>query len=283
MLDEDSKQWLKDSLIYNDNNFNKESLEQLKSFSQEKFIQILAEIKEGICHIRSFDFPLHELFDNELEKEKYKNIFEFNPMLGNRGCRLSIIFSEIFIMQLQALLDAYVVSGKKAKLGIMLPMVADVNEILFLKNLIFDTISSNENYSGIVLDIGSMIETPRAMFTINEIAKHVDFLSIGTNDLTQMSWGISRDDSHFYLPEYLSKKIIRDNPFIKFDRDGMYDVLFEAINRARKANFKVKIGFCGEQANDRESLEMFLSMDIDFVSVSPKKVLQTLYFCSKDF
>jgi pyruvate,orthophosphate dikinase len=278
MLDDYSKKLLGNYLTCNDLDEQIKIMEEMASISTEKFKNIFVEAGDRTCHIRSFDFPLHELFDRKGEDSnsgEHTNLFEFNPMLGNRGCRLSIIYPEIFVMQVKTIFEAYLQTGKKAKLGILLPMISDVNEILFLKNIIQDITTS--------LEIGAMLETPRALFTINEIAKHVDFLSIGTNDLTQMSWAISRDDSHRYLPDYLSKKIIRSSPFIRFDKEGMYDILFNTIEQAKKINPKIMIGFCGEQANDGESLEMFLNMNIDFVSISPKKTLQTLYYCARKF
>ena len=193
-------------------------------------------------------------------------------MMGHRGCRLAITYPEIAEMQTKAIVEAYIKAKKEGilvKPEIMVPLVGEVNELEYVKCIINDTINklTNEKFM-----IGTMIEVPRGAITADKIAKHADFFSFGTNDLTQMTFGFSRDDSGKFLNDYYDKKILTFNPFKTLDKEGVGYLIKEAVKKGKEANSKIELGICGEQGADENSIFFLKDIGIDYVSCSPYRV-----------
>lgn len=262
-------------------NFNKRSkvLQEILNIMEREFIVCFNVIGEYTAVIRTLDFPMHELLSSFDEAQTMKDLHEYNPMLGNRGSRLSILYPPLFRVQIEAVCRAYQKTGRMADVKILLPMIADVREIIVLKEYINEVFSRNKIGKG-EIQLGSMIETPRALFCIDQIAAETDFLSYGTNDLTQMVWGMSRDDSYKYLPEYLRRNIVPANPFAAFDSEGLFEPMRFSIERAKQANPSIEIGVCGEQILDVESLKKVLDLGIDYISINEPKVLESIVTAS---
>ena len=267
---------------------------KLLPYQKRDFYKILKTMDGKPVTIRLLDPPLHEFLPNtkeqiqELAKEfsltikKVKNIIdnlhELNPMLGHRGCRLGITFPEITEMQTQAIMLATVQLYKKGfhpKPEIMIPLVGSLGEFINQKNIVVNEIrkllkDTTIKYNSI--KIGTMIELPRACLIANLIAKHADFLSFGTNDLTQTTFGFSRDDIGSFLPEYLNQKILDADPFQHLDEEGVGELITLAIKRARGINKKIKIGICGEHGGDPQSIKFLANAGVNYVSCSPYRV-----------
>jgi pyruvate, orthophosphate dikinase len=215
--------------------------------------------------------PLAELLT------RVQPLSESNPMLGLRGCRLGIVYPEILVMQIKAILQAALrVKGEGVEVlpEIMIPLVACVEEVRHLRKLIEDTASAVFHQQGRRIDyrVGVMIELPRAAVCAEAIAREVDFMSFGTNDLTQMTFGFSRDDAHKYLDTYLELGILKNNPFLTIDREGVGALIEMAVDKARAANPKIKIGICGEHGGDPASIAFFESIRVDYVSCSAARI-----------
>jgi pyruvate,orthophosphate dikinase len=198
-------------------------------------------------------------------------------MMGHRGCRLSVTFPEILVMQVTALLQAVLAISKEGCTThpeIMLPLVACAEEIAFLRDLIDKTAESLFKNTGHRLEysLGAMIELPRAAICAETFAPYVDFVSFGTNDLTQMTFGFSRDDSRRFLDAYLEKGILSDDPFLTIDRVGVGGLIQMAVKKLRAAKPGIKIGVCGEHAGDPASIAFFVSADVDYISCSPARL-----------
>ena len=198
-------------------------------------------------------------------------------MLGHRGCRLGITFPDLTIMQTKSILNAAHKLKKEniiVKPEIMIPLVGSINEFLNQKKLIDETANElNKNFSKpIKYLVGTMIELPRACFIADKIAENADFLSFGTNDLTQTTFGFSRDDIGSFLPDYLQKNILLADPFSTLDIHGVGELIKIAITKAKKTNPKIKIGVCGEHGGDPKSISFFNKMNFDYVSCSPFRV-----------
>lgn len=264
-----------------DESFDKRSkiLQEILNIMEREFTICFKAIGEHTAVIRTLDFPMHELLSSTDEALTVKDLQEYNPMLGNRGSRLSILHPHLFRVQIEAVCRAYQKTGRMATVKILLPMIADVREIIVLRKYINEVFSRNKIERG-EIGLGSMIETPRALFCIDQIALETDFLSYGTNDLTQMVWGMSRDDSYKYLPEYLQRNIVSANPFVVFDTEGLLEPIKFSIEKARQANPKIEIGVCGEQISDVESLKKILELGIDYFSINPPKVLESIVTAS---
>ena len=270
------------------------ALNKLFEFQKNDFYEMFLASNGKSVTIRLLDPPLHEFLpkdDSEIDKmSKDLNIssssiksisdslHEFNPMMGHRGCRLLIRYPEIAEMQVKAILlaakDASIKLETEITPEIMVPLVGDIEEIRFLKKVInktSDDIRSshdcNVNYK-----IGTMIEIPRAALMADKIAKEVDFFSFGTNDLTQMTFGFSRDDSQKFLNKYYENKIYNDDPFTTIDIKGVGELIKLAIKLGRGSNKQLKIGVCGEHAGDSRSIRFFKTLDLDYVSCSPFRV-----------
>jgi pyruvate, orthophosphate dikinase len=249
--------------------------------------------------IRLIDPPLHEFLPTELaardelaraRREEPQNVHrleevlarvqqlsESNPMLGLRGCRLGIIHPEIIVMQITAILQAALrvdAEGIAVVPEVMLPLVACAEEVRHLRKLIDKTAANVFHQEGrrIGYRVGTMIELPRAAACAGEIAQEVDFMSFGTNDLTQMTFGFSRDDAHKYLDTYLTLGILKHNPFLTIDREGVGSLIELAIRKAIAANPAIKLGICGEHGGDPASIAFFEEVGLDYVSCSPARI-----------
>ena len=206
------------------------------------------------------------------------DLHEFNPMMGHRGCRLDVSYPEIAKMQTRAIIEAAICvkkgKGYDVKPEIMIPLVGEIKELKYVKDLIVKEATSIIEESGIDLEykIGTMIEIPRAAITADEIAKEAEFFSFGTNDLTQMTFGFSRDDAGNFLKDYYDKKIYEQDPFAKLDQKGVGSLIKVAIEKAKSTRPNLKLGVCGEHGGDPSSVEFFHNVGLDYVSCSPFRV-----------
>jgi pyruvate,orthophosphate dikinase len=209
--------------------------------------------------------------------DKVEKMAEMNPMLGLRGCRLGITHPELYKMQVRAIMEAACElkrDGLNPVVEIMIPLVCHVNELKTLRKESEEVIAEVVGKYGVNVDykIGTMIEIPRAAVTADEVAKHADFFSFGTNDLTQMTFGFSRDDIEAkFLPRYLDRKILPYNPFETID-DGVAEVVRMGCEKGRKTNDGIKLGVCGEHGGDPESVKKFHKIGLTYVSCSPYRV-----------
>ena len=269
------------------------ALSKLLPHQKKDFIEIF-KIMNGLpVTVRLLDPPLHEFLPKNnseiLDVSKSLNLsikevetridelHEQNPMLGHRGCRLGISFPEIYEMQTRAIFEA-LVECKKIKIKstmpeIMIPLVSTEAEIKLMKDLVIKVAREvqNENKIKIKFLVGTMIELPRAAIKAKDIAKHAEFFSFGTNDLTQTTFGISRDDSGKFLNDYIENKIFDIDPFISID-DGVGDLIEIAVTKGKKQNKKIKLGICGEHGGDPKSIEFCSKVGLDYVSCSPYRV-----------
>jgi pyruvate,orthophosphate dikinase len=211
-------------------------------------------------------------------RSRLERLEEINPMLGHRGCRLAISYPEVLDMQIRAMI-AGMRSARKMidapiMLEIMVPFVSSAREVTWVRSKVMELIDRAGIAAdpGMTISFGTMIELPRAALRAAEIARHVDFFSFGTNDLTQTTYGISRDDAPAFLASYRRKAIFDHDPFVTVDRAGVGELIALAISRGKSANPNLKIGICGEHAGDAESLRFFASLAIDYVSCSPYRV-----------
>jgi len=269
------------------------ALDKLLPHQKKDFIEIFKIMKGLPVTVRLLDPPLHEFLpksENEIEdvskslnlpisevKTRISELHEQNPMLGHRGCRLGISFPEIYEMQCRAIFEALAeCKNKKIKSivpEIMIPLVSTEAEIIIMKELVIRVARQvqNENKTKIEFLVGTMIELPRAAIKAKDIAKHAEFFSFGTNDLTQTTFGISRDDSGKFLNDYIENKIFNIDPFVSID-DGVGDLIEMATTRGRKQNKKIKLGICGEHGGDPKSIEFCSKVGLDYVSCSPYRV-----------
>ncbi len=269
------------------------ALKKLLPHQKKDFIEIFKIMKGLPVTVRLLDPPLHEFLpksDNEINdvavslnipiKElevRISELHEQNPMLGHRGCRLAISFPEIYEMQCTAIFEA-LVECKKQKIQstmpeIMIPLVSTEAEIKIMKDLVIRVAKKVQDENKIKIDflVGTMIELPRAAIKAKDIAKHAEFFSFGTNDLTQTTFGISRDDSGKFLNDYIENKIFDIDPFVSID-DGVGDLIKIATDKGRKQNKKIKLGICGEHGGDPKSIEFCAKTGLDYVSCSPYRV-----------
>ena len=266
---------------------------KLLPFQRNDFYKILKSMSPYPVTIRLLDPPLHEFLPqneqqvSELAKQTKTNkktienniaqLHESNPMLGHRGCRLGISYPEITKMQSTSILDAAAKLIKENILvlpEIMIPLVGSINEFNHQKKIIADVANKIESKNNLKINykIGTMIELPRACLVADEIAKSADFLSFGTNDLTQTTFGFSRDDVSEVLKSYIEKKIIKEDPFQTLDVEGVGKLIEYAVSGARKSNPKIKVGICGEHGGDPKSIAFFKKCGFDYVSCSPFRV-----------
>jgi len=270
----------------------KQAIMNLLPFQKKDFYQILKKMNNKPVTIRLLDPPLHEflpqnkaqikILANELNikqqilENKIVSLHESNPMLGHRGCRLAITYPEITIMQTTAIVQAAIQLNKKGfnpRPEIMIPLVGSLGEFIHQKKLVQQTIhTTNKSKIKLNIKIGTMIELPRACLIADLIAEHADFLSFGTNDLTQTTFGFSRDDIGTFMPEYLQHNIINHDPFQILDKSGVGELINIAISKARKTNPKIKIGICGEHGGEPKSIEFLYKAGVDYVSCSPYRV-----------
>ena len=270
-----------------------EALKLILPYQRDDFAGLFRAMNGYGVTIRLLDPPLHEFLphtDEEIKeladslgisfeslKNRVQGLKEFNPMMGHRGCRLDVTYPEIARMQTRAIIEAALEvmnEGTIVKPEIMIPLVCDVNEIKFVKDIITSTADSiiKENNSNLEYTVGTMIEIPRAALTADEIAKHAEFFSFGTNDLTQMTYGFSRDDAGKFLNDYYKKNIFESDPFAKIDRDGVGKLMRIGAELGRKTRSDIKLGICGEHGGETSSIEFCEMLKLDYVSCSPFRV-----------
>ena len=271
------------------------ALEKILPYQQNDFKQLYEALEGNPVTIRFLDPPLHEFVPTEeadIEKlakaqgksvETIKTIIaslhEFNPMMGHRGCRLAVTYPEIAKMQTKAVIRA-AIEVKKAhpdwnvEPEIMIPLVCEVKELKFVKKVVVETADAEIAAAGVDMkyEVGTMIEIPRAALTADEIAKEADFFCFGTNDLTQMTFGFSRDDAGKFLNAYYDTKIFENDPFAKLDQAGVGKLMEMAIKLGKPVNPKLHVGICGEHGGDPSSVEFCHKIGMDYVSCSPFRV-----------
>ncbi|MNK38586.1 Pyruvate, phosphate dikinase [compost metagenome] len=281
-------------MIIADNKMDREkALVKLLPMQREDFYQLF-KIMDGLpVTIRLLDPPFHEFVphtDEETQllaarinmdfdrlKYKIKALHEFNPMLGHRGCRLAVTYPEIYAMQVRAIAEAaamVVKDGQKLIPEIMIPLVGIDKELDMLRELTVKEVEKVQAEKGVKFEymVGTMIELPRAAVTADAIADHADFFSFGTNDLTQTTLGLSRDDSGRFLGSYVSQGILAKDPFVSIDQVGVGALVKMAVELGRRARPNLKIGVCGEHGGDPDSIEFFHKTGLDYVSCSPFRV-----------
>ena len=273
----------------------RDALDKLLPHQRSDFTGILKAMDGLPVTIRLLDPPLHEFLphDEKIQQEIAENmgitvdkvkqrlgqLHEANPMLGHRGCRLSVTYPEILEMQVRAITEAAIAcikNGIDAKPEIMIPLVGTANELSLLRSKVEETIESvkkDKDYSDVLdIPIGTMIEIPRAALTADEIAEHADFFSFGTNDLTQMTFGYSRDDVNTFLPEYIKQEILYCDPFQSLDTAGVGQLVEMGTTKGRSVRRNLKVGICGEHGGDPASIEFCHKTGLDYVSCSPFRV-----------
>ncbi|NLW03253.1 MAG: pyruvate, phosphate dikinase, partial [Clostridiaceae bacterium] len=271
----------------------RKALDKLLPMQRGDFEGIFREMKGYPVTIRYLDPPLHEFLpqdDEDIQSlademgitfDDLKNIVnglhELNPMMGHRGCRLAVSYPEIAEMQTRAVIEAAINvarEGLKVEPEIMIPLVGDVKELQFIKGIVVKVADEIIRESGIDLKykVGTMVEVPRAAITADEIAKEAEFFSFGTNDLTQMTFGFSRDDAGKFLEDYYSKKIYEFDPFAKLDQTGVGRLVEMAVQLGRKTRPDIKLGICGEHGGDPSSVEFCHNVELEYVSCSPFRV-----------
>ncbi|MEN3014478.1 MAG: pyruvate, phosphate dikinase [bacterium] len=298
---EDRLPIMQEMIIAENKEERQKALEKLLPMQREDFYHIFKEMKGYPVTIRLLDPPLHEFLPKaeiinrkiaeaeqkglKEEAEKYRKILEkaealkeSNPMLGFRGCRLGIVYPEINEMQVRAIFEAAVMAykeGVKVNPQVMVPLVGLPREIEVVKQKLEEVAKQvlKENGVDIPYKFGTMIEVPRACLVADEIAKHVEFFSFGTNDLTQMTFGYSRDDAESkFIPYYLENGILEFNPFQSLDESGVGQLMEMAIQKGKKANNNLEIGICGEHGGDPKSIHFAQRIGVDYVSCSPFRV-----------
>lgn len=290
----------------------REALNKLLPMQRNDFVELFKAMEGFPVIIRLLDPPLHEFLPNREEiqqeinelklslksaeslrkmdeliskikdKEKLLSIInelhEFNPMLGFRGCRLGIIYPEIYEMQVKAIIEAAIqvtLENREIYPEIMIPLVGHVNELKYLKDKLDETIKEEMERAGVEIKykFGTMIEIPRAALTADEIAMYADFFSFGTNDLTQMTFGYSRDDAQGkFLAKYVDMKIIKEDPFETLDWDGVGQLVKMGTEKGKKVKKDLEVGICGEHGGDPKSIKFFFKAGLDYVSCSPYRV-----------
>lgn len=272
-----------------------EALAKILPYQQKDFEELYEALEGCPVTIRFLDPPLHEFVpttEPEIEKlaaAKHKSVqeikdyiaslHEFNPMMGHRGCRLAVTYPEIAAMQTKAVIRAAIEVQKRhsdwtVKPEIMIPLVCELKELKYVKKTVVEIADAEIKAAGAALEyeVGTMIEIPRACLTADEIAKDADFFCFGTNDLTQMTFGFSRDDAGKFLNSYYDAKIFENDPFAKLDQNGVGKLMEMAITLGKPVNEKLHIGICGEHGGDPSSVEFCHRIGLDYVSCSPFRV-----------
>ena len=270
------------------------ALEKLLPMQRKDFEGLYEAMKGHPVTIRFLDPPLHEFLPHkddeirELSKEMgltfeelkatVENLHEFNPMMGHRGCRLSVSYPEIAEMQTRAVIEAAINVNKSNSLNvvpeIMIPLVGEIKELKYVKDVVVKTAEKVMEEKGVKLEymVGTMIEIPRAALTADEIAKEAEFFSFGTNDLTQMTFGFSRDDASRFLSDYYDKQIYESDPFSRIDETGVGQLVQIAVEKGKKTRPDIKLGICGEHGGDPSSIEFCHNVGLNYVSCSPFRV-----------
>ena len=290
---------VQEMIMAKDEKGRREVLERLKPMQKEDFTGIFRAMDGLPVTIRLIDLPLHEFLPNfedllvevtqnrlkgkvdekkELVLKRLRELMEHNPMLGHRGCRIGIRYPEIYEMQVKAIMEAACDlqrEGVKVEPEIMMPLIGHYREMETLRSLAVKTAEEVIERTGVKVEykVGTMIELPRGALTAGEIARYADFFSFGTNDLTQTTFGYSRDDAEAkFLPDYLDKGILKENPFEVLDRKGVGRLVAIASKEGRETNPKLKLGICGEHGGNPSSIEFFYMTGLDYVSCSGYRV-----------
>jgi pyruvate,orthophosphate dikinase len=273
----------------------RQALRKLLPFQRRDFVGIFTAMKGLPVTVRLLDPPLHEFVPHDEKsqkqlakkmgvkvatiKERVDQLHEANPMLGHRGCRLSVTYPEILDMQVTAIVEAAILCKKKrvkAVAEIMIPLVGTASELKLLRGKVVETIiatKARRKFSGdLNILIGTMLEIPRACLTADEVAEHAEFFSFGTNDLTQMTFGYSRDDINSFLPDYLSQEILPVDPFQSLDTTGVGQLVEMGVTKGRATKPNLKIGICGEHGGDPASIKFCDRIGLNYVSCSPFRV-----------
>ena len=271
------------------------ALEKILPYQQSDFEELYEALEGDSVVVRYLDPPLHEFVPTEEAdikklakaqgksveriKEIIANLHEFNPMMGHRGCRLAVTYPEIAKMQTKAVIRAAInVKKKHPKWNItpeiMIPLTGEVKELKYVKDVVVETADAEIKAAKVKMDyqVGTMIEIPRAALTADEIAKEAEFFSFGTNDLTQMTFGFSRDDAGKFLPSYYEKKIYEEDPFKTLDQKGVGQLIEMAARKGRSTRKDLHLGVCGETGGDPKSIEFYHNVGLDYVSCSPFRV-----------
>lgn len=271
----------------------KKALVKLLPFQRGDFEGLFEALNGLPVNIRLLDPPLHEFLPHTTEEKEElakalgltledinirgDQLHEFNPMLGHRGCRLGVTFPEIYTMQVQAIIEAALnvqAKGIKVYPEIMIPLIAVEGELTMLKEDAINEINRVFSERGATLKykVGTMIELPRAAITAGKIAPHAEFFSFGTNDLTQTTFGLSRDDAGKFLPEYVQRGLLPQDPFVSLDQEGVGFLVKHAVSEGRRTNPEMHFGVCGEHGGESKSIEFFHKVGLDYVSCSPYRV-----------
>ncbi|MBO7615346.1 MAG: pyruvate, phosphate dikinase, partial [Bacilli bacterium] len=270
------------------------ALAEIEPMQQADFESLYEEMLPYSVNVRLLDPPLHEFLPQEEEliaelakaigksvdqvKDRIAELHEANPMMGHRGCRLAVTYPEICEMQTTAIIKAAInvtkKTGSKIEPEIMVPLVLEERELAFVKAIITKTADALIAEAGIDMKyhVGTMIEIPRAALLSDEIAKHAEFFSFGTNDLTQMTFGFSRDDAGKFLPSYYDTKILEEDPFKTLDQRGVGKLVKMAVEQGRATRPDLHIGVCGETGGEANSIEFYHKVGLDYVSCSPFRV-----------
>ena len=291
---EDRIMAVRQMIISKDVEQRKVALDKILPMQREDFVGIYEALEGKPVTIRLLDPPLHEFLPNtdvdikalasemgvtfdEL-KATVQSLHEFNPMMGHRGCRLAVSYPEIAEMQARAIIEAAIEvnqsKGYNIVPEIMIPLVGEIKELKYVKDVIVNTVKEVMSEKGVTLNykVGTMIEIPRAALTADEIAKEAEFFSFGTNDLTQMTFGFSRDDAAKFLGSYYDKKIYEQDPFAKLDQTGVGQLVKIAAEKGRATRPDIKLGICGEHGGDPSSVEFCHNVGLNYVSCSPFRV-----------
>ena len=272
----------------------KAALAEIEPLQQKDFEGLFEEMGELNVNIRLLDPPLHEFLPQEEEKieelskatghpvayikKRIEDLHEFNPMMGHRGCRLDVSYPEIGEMQVRAIIKAAIAVNKRCGLNIepeiMIPLTLELRELRYVKAIVCKTADEVIKETGVNLKyhVGTMIEIPRAALLADEIAKEAEFFSFGTNDLTQMTFGFSRDDASKFLPDYYKNKILEEDPFKTLDQKGVGKLVKMAVQEGRSTRPDLHVGVCGETGGEPNSIEYYHKVGLDYVSCSPFRV-----------
>ena len=282
-------------MIFSDSEKDRrKALEKIFPMQKNDFVEIFKLMKELPVTIRLLDPPLHEFLPKEEEelkelanmlnkdmsyvRSRSLQLEEQNPMLGHRGCRLGVTFPEIYEMQVKSIFESSIEVSKsiniEIKPEIMIPLIISEKEFIYFKKLVENTaMNIKEKYGDTPKYLlGTMVELPRAALNAESIASHADFFSFGTNDLTQTTLGISRDDCAKFLPDYIENNILDNDPFISIDESGVGKLVSNAVKDGLKTNKEIKLGICGEHGGDPKSIDFFHNIGLDYVSCSPYRV-----------
>ena len=293
-FDEERIHFVRKMILEKDEAGRIEALKEIQGYQKDDFVGIFKVMEERPCTIRLLDPPLHEFLPEEGQKaqierlaeelhigkeelsQKIASLHEMNPMLGHRGCRLAITYPEIYEMQVRAICEAGIEvtskTGKKVNVEIEVPLVGMAEELKALRGVVSKVIDGFGDKINFNYKIGTMIELPRACLTADRIAEYADFMSFGTNDLTQTTYGISRDDAGKFVPAYIDQGVLPRDPMQGIDKEGVGKLMKACINLAKSVKPDMEIGICGEQGGDPESVWYCKELGLDYVSCSPYRV-----------